>query len=119
MFAASIPQPRFIYNGRRLDGDKTFQDYRMQDGDTIHVSSVQYGGKPVIYLLSPVELNASITLSLAPEWSLTAVYPIVPIKSSTPQGGEQIQWSVRVHTDGILTEVSTGLQTTYLFWESQ
>jgi hypothetical protein len=64
-------------------------------------------------------MEVSVTLSLVPEWSLTAVYPVVPIKSSNPHDGEQIQWSVRVDTDGILTEASTGLQTTYLFWEAQ
>jgi ubiquitin C len=108
----------FVYHGQRLERDKNMSDYDMQQGDIIHARPLLKGGKPVIYLLSPTEVDASVTLSLTPNWSFSAVYPVVPIQSS-PRCGNQIQWNVKVHGDGNLTELSTGLQMAYLFWEAQ
>ncbi|KAJ7452754.1 hypothetical protein B0H11DRAFT_2161447 [Mycena galericulata] len=77
----------------------------------------QTGGKPVVYLFSPDVLEASVRFSLSPEWDLSVVYPVVPSKRGTG-GGESIQWNVRTHPDGSLTELGTGLDVSYLFWEA-
>jgi hypothetical protein len=113
------PDWRLVYNVWSLGRDMSIRDLGIQDRDVILARRELRGGKPVVYLFSPSEVDASVTLSLVPDWRFTAIYPVVPIKSLSPPFGEQIQWNVRVHQDGTLTEASTGLQTTYLFWEAQ
>jgi len=110
---------RFTYDGERLNPTKSIGEYDMQNGGEIDAFRSETAGKPVIYLFSPSEIDASVTLSLVPDWRFSAVYPVVPIKSLYPELGEQIQWQVRVHKDGSLTEIDTGLEMTYLFWEAQ
>ncbi|KAJ7129884.1 hypothetical protein C8R43DRAFT_896591 [Mycena crocata] len=78
----------------------------------------QRGGKPVIYLYSPMERDVSVALTLTPEWSFSAVYPVVPTKPLAPRAGERIQWNVRTHPNGNLTESNTGLDVAYLYWEA-
>ncbi|KAJ7493841.1 hypothetical protein FB451DRAFT_1491323 [Mycena latifolia] len=51
------------------------------------------------------------------EWTLSAIYPVVPEKPAVG-GGESVQWNVRTHTDGSLTERTIGLDVAYLFWEA-
>ncbi|KAJ6549872.1 hypothetical protein B0H19DRAFT_1264764 [Mycena capillaripes] len=82
------------------------------------VSSVMRGGKPVIYLYSPTETTVSVALTLTREWNFSAIYPVVPTKPSPSGTGERIQWNVCTHLDGSLTELNTGLDVTYLFWEA-
>lgn len=72
--------------------------------------------KPVTYLYSPVDIDISVNLGLNHEWRFSAIYPIVTIKRDQ---GEHIQWNVRTHQDGTLTEKNTGLDVSYLFWESE
>ncbi|KAH7925432.1 hypothetical protein BV22DRAFT_1033986 [Leucogyrophana mollusca] len=72
--------------------------------------------KPVIYLFSPADMDAVVTLSLAPEWSFSVIYPVVSVKRDE---GEQIQWDVRTRLDGSLLEKSTNLAVAYLFWEAR
>ncbi|KAJ7466257.1 hypothetical protein B0H11DRAFT_2174970 [Mycena galericulata] len=93
--------------------------YDEENGNTLRIDMhcVQKGGKPVIYLFSPDVLEASVRLSLSPEWDLSVVYPVVPSKRGAG-GGESIQWNVRTHPDGSLTELGTGLDVSYLFWEA-
>ncbi|KAJ6500664.1 hypothetical protein C8R45DRAFT_819640 [Mycena sanguinolenta] len=75
------------------------------------------GKKPIIYLFSPTVIEATVKLSLVPTWSFSSVYPIVPVETSE-SGGDVVQWNVRTHMNGNLTELGTGLETSYLFWEA-
>ncbi|KAF9021390.1 hypothetical protein BDZ89DRAFT_957527 [Hymenopellis radicata] len=78
----------------------------------------QCGGKPVIYLFSSASIQASVRLSLVKEWAFSAIYPVVPIKTYPPVG-QTLEWHVQTHPDGTLTEHSTNLRTSYLFWEAE
>ncbi|KAJ7184427.1 hypothetical protein C8R46DRAFT_883529 [Mycena filopes] len=75
------------------------------------------GKKPVIYLFAPEVIDVRVKLSLIPAWSFSSIYPIVPIETRQ-SGGEAVEWNVRTHVGGNLTELSTGLEVTYLFWEA-
>ncbi|KAJ7042122.1 hypothetical protein C8F04DRAFT_1028892 [Mycena alexandri] len=75
------------------------------------------GKKPVIYLFAPDIIDVSVKLSLIPAWSFSSIYPIVPIETSQ-SGRESVEWNVRTHLDGSLTEISTGMEVAYLFWEA-
>jgi hypothetical protein len=68
--------------------------------------------------LSPKEINAQVSLSLTPELAFSAIYPVVPIKRAQSPA-EQIQWDVRTHLDGSMTETNTGLDISFLFWEAE
>ncbi|TFK53741.1 hypothetical protein OE88DRAFT_1626659 [Heliocybe sulcata] len=80
------------------------------------------GGKPVIYLFSPTEQEVAVTISLVPQWSFSAIYPVVPIEQefgkTEGQTVQKVQWDVLVHKDGSLTEKATQLDVAYLFWEA-
>lgn len=107
-----------VYEGARVPSDERFIDIGMEDGDTVYLMGEQIGGKPVIYLYSPVDVEASVQLSLIPEWRFSAIYPVVPAVSNKRRG-QQIEWNVRTHQDGCLTETNTGLKVSYLFWEAE
>ncbi|ESK91244.1 ubiquitin family protein [Moniliophthora roreri MCA 2997] len=110
---------RFIFAGKQLEDDFTLEDYNMQSGSIIHFVLRLRGGKPVIYLFSPHEQEARVRLSLVPQWDFSAVYPIVPIeRDSSVSKGQSAEWVVRIREDGTLSEVSTGLDVAYLFWEA-
>lgn len=76
------------------------------------------GKKPVIYFFSPEIIDVSVKLSLVPAWSFSSVYPIVPVETSK-SGRETVQWNIRTRVDGNLTEVDTGMEVSYLFWEAE
>ncbi|KAJ7699017.1 hypothetical protein B0H17DRAFT_1257989, partial [Mycena rosella] len=59
----------------------------------------------------------TVRLTLTREWDRSIIYPVAPAKR-TPAGGESIQWDVRTHRDGSITEHTTGLDVAYLFWEA-
>ena len=65
-----------------------------------------------------MSLDASVELSLVPRWSFSGIYPVTPIKSGRAGMGETVSWRVRVHPEGHLTELSTGLDIAYLCWEA-
>lgn len=109
---------KFIYGDYRIDQNSTFGDIGFQDGDTIFCFPEQTGGKPVIYLFSPIEQEVSVQLSLVNEWRFSAVYPVVPIKPSALLGGETLTWRALTHDDQTLTETTTGLRASYLYWEA-
>ncbi|KAJ7025806.1 hypothetical protein C8F04DRAFT_1268793 [Mycena alexandri] len=81
--------------GRRVTDDDTPESMEVEDGDDFLMYREQYGGKPVIHLYSPVEKEATVSLTLTRDRSF-----------------------VRTHLDGTLTELNTGLDVAYLFWEA-
>lgn len=75
--------------------------------------------KPVLYLWSPSAMaqDLHVSLTLSPEWDFTVLYPIVPVKRD-PKAGQSLQWYVRTKPDGTLVETETGLDVSYLYWET-
>ncbi|KAG2004249.1 ubiquitin family protein [Coprinopsis cinerea AmutBmut pab1-1] len=107
------------FPGRVLDHGLTLDAYGIQSGQTIDmVDGSMKVGKPVIYLFSPVEREASVKLSLVPQWQISVLYPVVPVKQKVPSG-QEMEWAVRTSPDGTLHELSTGLNVSYLFWEGE
>ncbi|KAJ7050426.1 ubiquitin-domain-containing protein [Mycena amicta] len=110
---------RLVYEGRNLWADKTVGYYGMQDGDTIDVIPELKGGKPVIYLRSPVELDATVEVGLVPEWSFSALYPVVTATNpKNPRLHQSALWSVKTATDGTMLDKQSGAHVSYLFWEA-
>ena len=110
---------RIIFRGKQWPDSATIKELGIEDGGEIYLIERLVGGKPVIYLFSPKTLEADIKLSLIPQWNFSAIYPVVPIKPRTVRSNEQVEWRVRTHANGDLTELTTGLDVTYLFWEAQ
>ncbi|KAL8292218.1 hypothetical protein RQP46_001684 [Phenoliferia psychrophenolica] len=104
----------------RLALGETVQYNGLEDGDLIEVYPVQRGGKPVIYLFPPTPLaSVRVDLSLVPEWTFSALYPVVPIdRSKAPHSGTTATWTVSASPSGDLVELSSGLSLSYLFWEA-
>lgn len=76
--------------------------------------------KPVLYLLShkPIR-DVSVQVLLSPVWTFDVVYPIVPVIGKEA-GGEAVVWNVNIRgkNDGLLREVGSGVEVSYLFWET-
>jgi len=108
---------KFIYNGCRIDPESTPDDVCMGYDDYIEVYRDQVGGKPVIYLTSPREVDAKVRLSLVPSWKLSAHYPATPISNSSTN--QSVEWQVSTRADGTLRENTIGVDVAYLFWEAQ
>ncbi|KAJ7887079.1 hypothetical protein B0H14DRAFT_2563031 [Mycena olivaceomarginata] len=106
------------FDGFQLSGDDTLAGRGIENNDSILVYLEQVGGKPVIYLYSPVEIDATVKLTLSREWSFSAIYPVVPVKPTASSAGQRIEWNFRTHLNGSLTESNTGLDVAYLFWET-
>ncbi|KAI3601457.1 ubiquitin family protein [Moniliophthora roreri] len=52
-------------------------------------------------------------------WEFSAIYPVVPIEQAcSTSKGQSIEWLVKTRKDGSLTELSTGADVSYLFWEA-
>lgn len=115
-------QQRLVWAGRQLEDGMTLDGYGIPDGTTMHLVLRLRGGKPVIYLFPPVDtsIDATVNLSLVPEWEFSAVYPVVPTTpKSTPVSGQAVHWNVKASPDGTLFEKNTGLEVSYLFWEAE
>ncbi|KAI5831446.1 hypothetical protein K523DRAFT_269933 [Schizophyllum commune Tattone D] len=111
------PEVNFTWNGIRLTPTDTVDSVGLEDGDTVDVWNVQKGGKPVVYLYSPRTVEATVRLSLVPEWNFSVVYPVVPVKSTG--AGQGLEWRVQTQQDGTLRELTTGLEVAYLYWEAK
>jgi hypothetical protein len=111
------PSKQAIWGGQMMHKNRSIGSYNINDGDSIglHKESSLRGGKPVIYLYSPSNIDVSVKLSLTPEWTLSVIYPVVPTKDH----GQHIEWHVRTHQDGSLTEHNSGLDVAYVFWEAE
>ncbi|KAL8292210.1 hypothetical protein RQP46_001676 [Phenoliferia psychrophenolica] len=110
----------FRFDEWKVDPRKTVRENDLGDGDTIDVHIEQKGGKPVIYLFPPTPLaSVRVDLSLVPEWTFSALYPVVPInRSKAPHSGTTATWTVTASPSGDLVELSSGLSLSYLFWEA-
>ncbi|KAG1851695.1 hypothetical protein F4604DRAFT_2045770 [Suillus subluteus] len=104
-----------VWGGAILRGDLSIGSYSIKDGDTINLQASLRIAKPVIYLYSPSDIDVSVKLSLIPECSLSVIYPVV----TTEDHGQRLEWNVRNHQDGSLTEHNSGLDVSYLFWEAE
>ncbi|KAG1749577.1 hypothetical protein EDD22DRAFT_958005 [Suillus occidentalis] len=109
--------PKAIWGGEIMREDRSIASYGIEDGDSIVLQLGVSGSfaKPVIYLFSPFDIDVSVKLSLIPEWSLSVIYPVV----TTEDHGQRLEWNVRTHQDGSLTEYNSGLDISYLFWEAE
>lgn len=113
-------QQRLIFVGKQLDDCHTLQSLGIREGSTILLVLKLRGDKPVIYLFSPsgLDMDATVKLSLVPEWKFSALYPAVPVITSSA-GVQGLQWNVKASQDGTLLEKNTGLKVSYLFWEAE
>ncbi|KAG1799966.1 hypothetical protein EV424DRAFT_439089 [Suillus variegatus] len=107
---------RAIFRGVTMCVNRTIGSYDIEDGDSIDIQvDIMRCRKPVIYLYSPSDIDVSVKLSLIPEWRLSVIYPVV----TTEDHGRRLEWNVRTHQDGSLTELNSGLNVSYLFWEAE
>lgn len=109
-----------VFDGRRLELQQTLSQCNVNDESRLELVSKRRLGfrKPVIYLFAPVSVDVSVKLSVVPQWSFSAVYPVTSIESGTAGTGQCVSWAVRVHPEGHLTELLTGLDIAYLYWEA-
>lgn len=121
-FGTAVAGQRLIFAGKQMKDQPTLADYNIQNGMSIHMVFRLTGGKPVIYLLPPVEMDVSVSLCLTPQWSFSAIYPVAakePINFVDGDVGQGTKWNVRAHPGGLLTDKATGIEVTYLFWEAE
>ncbi|KAJ7893263.1 hypothetical protein B0H13DRAFT_2276648 [Mycena leptocephala] len=118
IFGCDCDHMSMVHDGARFGFKDTPSSCWMEDGALVDIFQHQDGGKLVIYLYSPTETEVSVALTLTRDWSFSAIYPVVPAKSPHSGAGQRIQWNVRTHLDGSLTELNTGLDVAYLFWEA-
>ncbi|KAG1749576.1 hypothetical protein EDD22DRAFT_958004 [Suillus occidentalis] len=97
-----------------LNAKRSLRSYNIEDGDSINLPPMPHVKKPIIYLYSPSNIDVFVKLMLIPEWTLSVIYPVV----ATKDHGQHIEWNVRTHRDGSLTEYNSGLDVAYLFWEA-
>jgi hypothetical protein len=114
---------RLRLDGRSVFGSQTYAELEMEDGDSFYAYQEQLGGKPVIYLLPPKPLLATVELALLPTWAFSALYPLSPTSSKSFAGystpGEIVEWTVDVKPNGDMMDERTGVEVSYLFWEAQ
>jgi len=107
-----------LFAGQFLEDNRTLSDYKISNHSTIQLLPELAGKKPVIYLSSPTNVHAHVSLQLKPAWSFSAIYPTTKIKYEE-DGGQNILWDVMVKPDGILTDLASGSEISYLYWEAK
>lgn len=117
---------RCIYEGSSIPADTKFK-HIIEDGQTaidILVVPSLKGGKPVVYILPAAGTDldrVKVQLALVPEWSISAVYPVVEVGHAKVGGriDDVVESTVSAKSDGSLVELSSGLDLSYLFWEAR
>lgn len=105
------------YEGTRIYQYATPAHYNIEDDDILELYLQQKGGKPLIYLLPPSPLpEASVQLTLIPQWEFSAIYPVVP--ASTSNERQSIKWTVSAAPGGMLVNKADNQPTPYLYWEA-
>jgi hypothetical protein len=112
-------QQVLILSGNRLDADDnwTLADYDIQKDSMLHLVFTLRAGKPVIYLYPPIATRISAKLSLTRGWEFSAIYPVRLVKNTAQ--GQEFEWVVDALPSGILKEVGTGFEMSYLYWEAE
>ncbi|KAI0088381.1 hypothetical protein BDY19DRAFT_994282 [Irpex rosettiformis] len=106
------------FREQQLYDDDLLSDYDIIPGSILNLSTKLVGGKPIIYIMAPGVLDdVSVSLSLIPGWSFSAIYPHVPVVCNN--GDETIEWVVSTLPDGTLVDKKSGLRVSYLFWEAE
>ncbi|KAI1782985.1 hypothetical protein LXA43DRAFT_1187274 [Ganoderma leucocontextum] len=112
-------QQRLLFAGREIEEGRTLSDFNVRKENVLHLVLRQVGGKPVIYLFPPSAIpDATISVSLVPQWSFSHVYPLAAPKRLLENGRQRVDWSVSAQPDGTLIEKDTNLELSYLFWEA-
>ncbi len=94
---------QFWFEGEaRISPNDTPATLGMENHAIIDVHRSRQGGKPVIYLFSPIELpSVNVALTLCNEWEYSAVYPLARINQSD-EGESTINWNVATRKNGEL-----------------
>ncbi len=116
---AEVTNWDFTHNNKCLDRYQTIVRLGLKDADNIVCSRTLLIGKPVLYLFAPEPIEAIVNLALAPQWTFSAIYPVVPTKGRVGDTKERIVWRVLTQANGELKELTTGLDVAYLFWEAR
>lgn len=74
-FGHPIKEQRLICAGQSLEDDRTLFSYRVEDMSTVILTGRLRGGKPVILLYPPNELEVSVRVGLSSDWSFSVLYP--------------------------------------------
>ena len=108
---------RLVCNGSRLDERWSLSSCDdIDNGSEIYAQIEQRGGKPVIYLFTPMPTDVTVRLSLVPAWSFSALYPSPSIGQV---GGNNIVWDVNAQPGSVLKCKHTGSEVAYLYWEAR
>ena len=80
---------RFWLNGETIPLAETPRTLGLQDGAEIRVILRLTGGKPVILLYPPTQLEASVHLELSSDWSFSVLYP-KPLLRGPPRSDDTL-----------------------------
>jgi ubiquitin len=109
-------QQRLLFSGRDLKDADTLQEHSITEGARL-ILALRLR-KPVIYLLSSIPTEASISLRLDPSLSFSAIYPITTV-NNMKDGTQEILWKVLVKPNGTLYDHVTETEVSYLYWEAE
>ncbi|TFK96627.1 hypothetical protein BDV98DRAFT_515346, partial [Pterulicium gracile] len=71
-----VDQQYLFLAGKQLEDERRIQDHQTTADSALHFVFKMRGGKPVIHLFSPQEMDATVSLSLdSTEWKSTVRYP--------------------------------------------
>ncbi|KAK4704485.1 hypothetical protein P7C70_g1717, partial [Phenoliferia sp. Uapishka_3] len=114
-----VSDQRLIFGDSQLEDGRTIQSLGIQMNSVLYLVMRLVGKKPVIYLFPPAPLtNATVKLTLSPDWNFSVIYPRAEI-TQHKLGWTSTSWNVSASTKSKLTELSSGIVVSYLFWEAK